>query len=75
MVQEKVSRELFNSTGANEVLGKLQVLRSRARRNVEPALDGGTGQAALQPAGHLHEAAEVNQVARLIEPNQIAHPA
>ena len=43
--------------------------------NLQPALHGGAGEAALQPCRHRLQGVELNQVARAVEADQVAHPA
>ena len=45
------------------------------RWNIQSALDRGPRQAAFEPSRHLPKAVEVDQFTRLIEPDQVAHPA
>src|SRR5262245_52003702 len=48
---------------------------SRPFRDLQPALYGGSRQATLQPGRDVLQGIEVHEVARAVEPDQIAHPA
>src|SRR4051812_3786604 len=48
---------------------------SGPRRNLQPALDRRPGQAALQPGGDVAEAVKVDDLACLVEGDEVAHPA
>src|SRR5215510_586301 len=48
---------------------------SRPFRDLQPALYGWSRQATLQPGRYVLQGIEVHEVARAVEPDQIAHPA
>src|SRR5882757_1874013 len=51
------------------------MLALRSLRNIQPALDRGPLQTAVEPTHDMLELIEVDQPARFVEADQVAHPA
>src|SRR5580704_6151037 len=47
----------------------------RSLRDLEPPLHGGSGKAALQPGRDVRQGIVIDELARAVEADQVAHPA